>query len=213
MKKSTLILAFAAAAMSAGAFAGEVYGGAGTTGVVAGYSMSINDHLGARAEVNHLNYGRDFDTSDVKYDAKVKMQSLGVYADYFPFVSSGLRLTAGAMIGNDKVTGHAKGENGTVTINGQQYNAAGESLDVSAKFPTVRPYVGIGYGHTARKGLGFIADVGVAYGKASVSLTASQGLANAAGQSNIDAERQKAQDKLDKYDLYPVIKVGVGYTW
>ncbi|PRP68483.1 hypothetical protein BUE93_22030 [Chromobacterium amazonense] len=214
MKKLFLIAALAS--LSATSFAEEVYTAVGTTGFVLGASKEFSENLTARIEGNYLNYGRNFDSSDVKYDAKIKMSSLGLYADYFPFgsSSSGFRLTAGAMIGKDKVTGNGvANSNGTFTINGTEYSAAGESINVEAKFPNVRPYAGIGYGHTISKGFGFIADLGVAYGKASVNLNASQGLVNAAGQANIDAERNSAQDTLNKYKFYPVAKVGFAYTF
>lgn len=213
MKKSLLVTAALLAISAMSASATEIYTGAGTTGFVLGAGSKLNDNFGVRAEGNYLNYSHSFSTSDVNYDAKIKFQDFSLLADYFPFSGSGFRLSAGAVVGNDKLSGQATGQSGTVTINGNQYSAAGQSLNVSAKFPTVRPYVGIGYGHHADKGLSFFVDLGVEYGKASVDLTASPGLAAQAGQANIDAERNKVQDKVNKLNAYPVFRLGVSETF
>jgi hypothetical protein len=214
MKK--LLVLSVLASISVSALAEEIYTAVGTTGFVLGASKAFDEKINARIEGSYLDYKRNVNTTDVNYNAKIKMNSLGLYADYFPFSSSssGFRLTGGAMIGSDKITGNGvANSNGTFTINGTQYLAAGQSLNVEAKFPTVRPYLGIGYGHTISKGIGFIADLGVAYGKASVTLNASQGLVTAAGQANLDAERSRAQDTLNKYKFYPVAKVGLAYAF
>lgn len=205
---SVLILAV----LSATATAGEFYGGLGTTGLNVGYTHGISETFGVRAEGNYLNYGKDVNSDGVNYDAKVKMEHLGVYVDYHPF-GGNMRLTAGVLLGNDRFTGTAKGNAGTVNINGTDYNLSGESLKLDAKFPSTRPYLGIGYGHSVSKGLGMFFDVGVAYGKPKASLTASQGLATAAGDANIEAEKRKVQDDLDKVKLWPVVKVGLSYAF
>jgi hypothetical protein len=118
------------------------------------------------------------------------------------------------LIGTRKLEGTGRASGGTITINGVAYSAAGESIALDARFPTVSPYLGVGWGHKqADKGAGFYADLGTAIGRPKVKLTATPGLVAAAGQSNIDAEQQAAQDKADKLRFYPVVKVGFGYTF
>lgn len=112
----------------------------------------------------------------------------------------------------DRVTGTAKGNSGTVEFNGTAYSIAGETLALEAKFPSVRPCLGIGYGHSVSKGLRLFMDLGVAYGKPKATLTASEGLTTAAG-ADIEIERKKLQDDLDKLKVWPVIKIGLGYTF
>ncbi|MGR2682407.1 hypothetical protein [Chromobacterium haemolyticum] len=55
-------------------------------------------------------------------------------------------------------------------------------------------------------------DLGVAYGKPKATLTSSEGLTTAAG-ADIEIERKKLQDDLDKLKVWPVIKIGWGYTF
>lgn len=211
MKKQIILTALILATGTA--MAAEVYTGVGTTGLKLGYSHTLSNNFGARAEYNTLDYDRDFNTSDADYEGNIKFNSAGLYLDYFPF-SNGFRVSAGALIGNNKISANGKPKNGTYTINGQQYNAAGESVSATAKFPDVQPYVGIGYGYAPKRtGLGFYADLGVAYGKPKTTLTVSQGLRAQAGQANIDAERNKLQDEVDKLKTYPVLNVGVSYAF
>lgn len=212
MKKLIVLAALAIA--SGTAMAGEVYTGVGTIGINLGYAQALTEHIGVRGEYNTLNYDRDFNTSDVDYNGKLKFNSAGFYADYFPFAGHGLRLSAGALVGSNKVTAEGKAKNGNFTVNGQNYSAAGQSVNATAKFPDVQPYVGIGYGFSPNKaGFGLYADMGVAYGKPKATLTVSQGLLAQAGQANVDAERQKLQDELDKLKFYPVVNVGISYQF
>jgi hypothetical protein len=217
MKKTfVLALALAASAISSSASASgnEIYGGVGTTGFTAGYARAITPDVSARAEVNILKYDGHLNNDDVRYEAKLKLNSGAVYADYFPFDSSAFRLTGGAFFGDRKVDLKANAMSGTVTINGVKYNVAGESLTGSVKLPSVAPYIGIGSGHKATgAGLSFSTDLGVAIGKPDVTLSASPSLLAMAGQKNVDAERDRLQDKVDKYNLYPVLRFTVGYVF
>ncbi|MBL0093530.1 MAG: hypothetical protein IPP50_15065 [Piscinibacter sp.] len=74
-----------------------------------------------------------------------KFSTLGVYGDYF--LGSSFRFTAGALIGQRKASGNGVATNGTITINGTTYPAAGESVDAEARFWSFAPYLGIGFGH------------------------------------------------------------------
>lgn len=212
MKKTMIALALAASALTTASFAGELYTGVGTDGITVGYAQAVTPSMGVRVEANTLSYNANVNTNNVNYDGKLKFNTLALMYDYFPF-ASGFRVTTGAYIGDKKLDLNATGT-GNYTINGTTYNATGESLHGEVKYPSVTPYLGIGYGHnTMSKGLSFFADMGVTYGKPSVSLTASPGLQAVAGQANIDAERQRIQDKVNKYNVYPVVKIGLGYAF
>jgi hypothetical protein len=72
----------------------EVYGGGGTTGFEIGLTQNFANGFAARIEANSLSVTRDFTTSGVDYDAKVKFSNAGLYFD--GFLGSSFRLTAGA---------------------------------------------------------------------------------------------------------------------
>lgn len=216
--KKTLMLAFAMAAAvfatTATASNNEIYGGVGTTGITVGYARAVTQNVGARAEVNILKYDGHLNDDDVNYEANVKLNTGAVYADYFPFESSAFRITAGAIFGDKKVDLTANANGGTVTINGVKYPAAGQSLYGSVKLPSVAPYIGIGTGHKAiNAGFSFSTDFGASFGKPDVTLSASPALLALAGQANVDAERNRVQDKVKKYDIYPVLRFTVGYAF
>lgn len=212
MKK---LLALAAIALlSNAAAADQVYTGLGTTGLKLGYAHAFGERFGIRGEYNGLNYSHDFSTSDADYSGKLKFSSLGAYLDYFPF-DSGFRLSGGALIGNNRISADGRASNGVYTINGQQYSAAGETISASGDWPTVQPYLGLGYGFSpkARGGFGFYADAGIAFGRPDAQLSTSPGLRATAGAANIEAERQRLQDKFDDLRYYPVINIGVSYRF
>ena len=203
---------FGAALVSTSAQAVELFGGLGTTGLEIGLGSRIGPNTGLRMDAEFLDYSRSFDRNGASYDTKLKFSTLGVYGDYF--LGSSFRFTAGALIGQRKASGNGVATNGTITINGTTYPAAGESVAAEARFPSFAPYLGIGFGHAqVSKGLSFYFDAGVAIGKADAKITASPGLVAAAGQSNIDAEQRNLQDSVDALKFFPTVKFGLGYNF
>lgn len=203
---------FSASLASPSVQAVELFGGVGTTGFEVGLGSRIGSNAGLRMDAEFLDYGRKFDRNGASYDTQLKFSTLGVYGDYF--LGDSFRLTAGALIGQRKASGNGVATNGTITINGTTYPAAGESVDAQAKFPSFAPYLGIGFGHAqSSKGLSFYFDAGVAIGKPDAKITASPGLVAAAGQSNIDAEQRNLQESVDKLKFFPAVKFGLGYNF
>ena len=200
--------------VSVHAMAAEVYGGAATTGVELGVGQTFAERFGLRLEGNSLNLTRNFSTSDVQYDAKVKFGNAGVFADVF--IARGFRLTAGALVGDRGIHGVARSVGNTIQLNGVAYPvAAGDSLNFEAKFPTVSPYIGLGWGHqpSATAGLQFYADVGVAIGRPEVTFSPSASLAAKVNPSDLASEQASAQDKANSYRNYPVVKIGLLYAF
>lgn len=203
---------FGAALVSTSVQAVELFGGLGTTGLEIGLGSRIGPNTGLRMDAEFLDYSRSFDRNGASYDTKLKFSTLGVYGDYF--LGSSFRFTAGALIGQRKASGNGVATNGTITINGTTYPAAGESVAAEARFPSFAPYLGIGFGHAqVSKGLSFYFDAGVAIGKADAKITASPGLVAAAGQPNIDAEQRNLQDSVDALKFFPTVKFGLGYNF
>ena len=208
--------AFAFLCCSTAASAAEFYLGGGTTGAEVGVAQPVGSGLTLRLEGNALTYRTHFNTDGIDYDARLKANNAGAYVD--AFVSGGIRVTAGALMGNRKFHGTATGLNGSVSLNGVSYPVTpGDALDFEAKFPSVTPYLGLGYGHRgggdAGTGLRVYADAGVAYGRPKVTLSPTASLLTKVGEANVLAEQQTVQDKADKYRVYPVLKLGLGYAF
>ncbi len=204
-----LAAAACAATVCLPAHAGEMFAGIGTTGVELGFAAKLGASTGIHVDGEFLNYKRSWNNDGNNYDTQFKFRSLGLYGNYF--LTERFRLTAGVLAGSRKVTGTGVSSGGTVTINGVSYNvAAGDSLTVDAKFPSVSPYLGLGFGHADNgPGVGFYFDVGAVFGKPKVKLTPSANVLAQAGQANVDAEQAKLQDKMDKLRAYPAIKLGL----
>ncbi|SAK45438.1 hypothetical protein AWB79_00987 [Caballeronia hypogeia] len=217
MKKSLAALAVAIGVLVAPlSHAREIYGQLGTEGLGIGYAEPFGIRDNVRAEFNGLKFSHGFDAGGLHYDGTVNLYHGGFYFDFFPAPGTvGFRITAGALIGGDRIDATATSQNGTYTINGVPYPTFGQNIHAKATFPTVRPYLGIGFGHTptAQKGFSAFFDAGVAYGRPRVELDVPADIVAEAGQENIDAEQKDLQDKADKLRFYPIVKVGVTYRF
>ncbi|VVE36749.1 hypothetical protein [Pandoraea terrigena] len=194
----------------------EVYGSVGTDGVGLGYGYGISQHFGTRVEVSGFSYSHGFSAGDMHYDANLRLIHGSLLGDYFPAPSFfPIRLTVGVLVGADQLSGNATGSQGTYTFNGVTVPTQGESVHASLKFPAVRPYVGIGFGHNpnAKEGLSMAFDAGVAIGKPSVTFDVPQNIASAAGAQNVAAEEQNLRSKASKFPVYPIVKVSLTYRF
>ena len=191
----------------------EVYGGVGTTGYEIGLAQTVGNGFGARIEANSLSIRRDFNTSGIDYDSRLKFSNAGIYLD--AFVAGSFRVTGGALIGTRKFHGNARSSGNTIELNGVTYVlGAGDSLEFEAKFPNVMPYIGVGWGHQQdTAGLHFYADAGVAIGRPDVKLTPSPSLLAKVNPNDVAAEQNSAQDKADGLRFYPVLKFGIRYAF
>lgn len=220
MKNSLAALAALAGTLAALAtplaHAREIYGQIGTEGVGLGYSEPLGTRDNVRAEFNGFRFSHDFNAGGLHYDGTASIYHGGFYFDFFPAPDTvGFRITAGALVGGDNVDATATSMNGTYTINGVQYSTLGQSIHAKARFPTVRPYLGIGFGHTpvAQKGFSAFFDAGVAYGRPHIDFDVPADIVAEAGQANVDAEKQDLQNKADKLRFFPIVKVGVTYRF
>ncbi len=189
-----------------------IYGGAGSTGGEVGVAQAVGSSFAVRFEGNALSYRSHFTTNGVDYNARLKAGNAAAYVD--GFVIGSVRITGGALMGSRKFHGTASTVGGSVVVNGVRYPVSpGDGLDFDARFPTVTPYLGVGYGHRAGPGLQVYADAGVAYGRPKVTLSPTASLAAKVSPTDLLAEQRSVQDKADHYRAYPVLKIGLGYAF
>ena len=171
--------------------------------------------FGIRGELAQFTGSDTYTEDQITYKGDVKLKGNGLFVDVRPF-SGVFRLVGGVGFGGTSAALDAQATNGTVTIDGRSFDATGNSLSASIKYPSTMPYVGIGWGHGRHNepGWTFAFDLGVSIGKPSVTLTGSSGLLAQPGASAaIAAERQKVQDDLDSANVLPVVKFSVGYQF
>ena len=197
------------------AHAQEVYVQGGTLGAGIGAAYSFNSWSGAHAEVEGFGLSHSFDVSGNKYDGHLSLKQGGLYLDLFPFASSGFRVTGGALFNGDKLTANAvPNADGNYKIGDDYVPAIGAAPSATARFPSVMPYLGVGYGHKpVSKGFGFMCDLGVAYGRPHVSYSVPAVYSLLTTQANIDQEQQNITDQVQRYRWYPVAQVGVSYRF
>jgi hypothetical protein len=210
--KTTIALVTIACACAA-SHAGEVYGGIGFPGYTLGYSQPYSDVVTFRGEfAGGMSVSKNGQREGVNYNGSFKSNRIGAYADWHPG-GSGFHITGGLAASDTKLD--LKSNGGNANIGGKQVSLNGEYFNVQLKYPTITPYLGLGYGHkpVTDKGWGFFANVGVTIGKFKVSYDTSVVASGKATQAQVDTEVQKVRDSANKLSVLPAASVGVTYRF
>jgi hypothetical protein len=189
----------------------------GTLGVGLELSHLLGDHFGLRVGGNYFSQTRAQTEQSITYDATVKLQSFTGLLDWYPSRRGAFHFTAGAVSNPLKVAGVGVPESGaSYTINGNDYTSTQVGVFTSsAKYASVLPYVGLGFGTPASKshGFGVVFDIGAAIGKPTILLNSSNA-ANVAGvAADIRAEQAKVQDTANTLPVWPVVSLGLTYRF
>jgi len=186
---------------------------AGTLG--AGIELTTNIvplMLNGRIQMNGFRYNTTVTDTNVKYDAKLKLFSIGALADFYPMAGK-FRLSGGIYYNGNKldITGVPNANsfifNGTTYTSAQVGNVSG-TMD----FNNFAPYVGVGWGDAVSSGspLGFNIDLGVMYqGKPKTSISTSSSVAGLA--ADIAAEQTRLDNAVKNFKFYPVASVGISW--
>jgi hypothetical protein len=209
------ISALLLAASGIPAMASDVYVGVGFPGLLGiGFARPLNASFGLRAEYSGgIKVSKDGNQEGVNVVGSLQGSRLGAFADYYPF-QGGLRLVAG-LTSNDIQAKLTSTGTGTAQINGKQVDMSGQRFDITVKYPSSTPYLGIGWGHqqSDTKGLGGYLDAGVMVGSfgisASTSLVGVQGIT----QADVDAQIAKISDATNKLTVLPSVSLGLVYRF
>lgn len=198
--KQALFLAAALAACGTAQAAG-IGIRAGTTGIGADVAWNVLPTLDARVGYSALKWGFDTRTSDVNYDGDLKLSNLSTLLDFRP-LGPLFRLTGGLVFNKNKFEAVGR----PTTLPGS-FDATVESGRTAA------PYLGVGWGNVAGRGLNFYADLGVMFmGTPKATLNANcTGLSAgqcAALQSQAAAEESRLRDEVKSFRYYPVLNLG-----
>ncbi|MDQ6955335.1 MAG: hypothetical protein Q9M20_07810 [Mariprofundaceae bacterium] len=163
--------------------------------------------INARLQGNGFNYNTTITDTNITYDAKLKLATVGLLADVYPFAGK-FRLTGGAYYNGNKLTMNAR-QLGSVVIGGTTYVSPVVSTTVD--FNNFAPYVGIGWGDAISSGspIGFSFELGALYmGKPKTSI-----VAPGVSATDIAAEKQKLDDALKNMQFYPVASIGINFKF
>ena len=213
------LLALSSGALSTAALSAEEGGwfigiSGGTNGIAPelGYRA---EHLGLRANGGFLDYSRTENIDGIDYDGKLKLNSLGLLADWYPF-AGGFRISAGARSNANKIDLHATPTTNVVIGNVSYTPAQAGNLDGTVDFKSLAPTLTLGYGGTLARGftLGFEAGV-VMQGSPKLTLVSSGGTLsnNAQFLAELERERQQAEDDAKDFKFWPVVQVHFLYRF
>jgi hypothetical protein len=198
----------------------------------------ISPSFNARVGVNTFGTGIDINETEFDYEGDLNLFNVSTLIDVQPFKSSGFRLSAGLVFGNNNIQGTADvservaDELGAVEFNGETIDIRDLNIDNLATIDadidinnSVAPYLGIGGGNAVAegKGLGFWWNLGVVFGvspEATVTSNFSTEIPAelreevvAAADRTLENEEADLNDELDVLGVYPVLSLGLSYQF
>lgn len=223
LKRYVFVVALSLAGLSNAAIAapGDVALGlkVGTLGVGVELTMEAVENVNVRFGGNYFKVSREIDVEDNAYDMDLKLNTYTAMADWY-VTDSSFRITAGAFINENGLTGTSLASN-TYDIGSNTYtNTEVGVLTADADFKTVAPYLGIGWGNPLAddSDWSFMVDLGVIFaGKPRLDIMSTGGTLsnNALLLTDIEeAERDfRDSDEIGYLKYYPVISVGLNYRF
>lgn len=199
----------------------------GTTGLGVEWITPLNDRLRARVMLTYIAINADLEEEDIDYEVEFDSANFGAVLEWRPF-GTNFRLSGGLVgtsFGFDLQSDNAQ----------QSYDIGNDTysgnlqLEGDVEFADVAPYVSIGWSSDLDDyGVYLGIELGLLYvGNPSLSLDASGDIVsddinngrpiqvrnNAEFQADLELERQKLEDDLEGYALYPILTFSVGYRF
>jgi len=219
------LLVIAALWLGSASLAGAAGFGAGlrvsSLGVGLEGAAGVMPDLNVRGGIYGFQYSYSGTESGNEYEFDLELFSAAGLVDYH-LLGGGFRVSGGVLFNGNGID--AVGE----TALGTTYEIGGEVYTIDevgeftgdVEFSSLAPYAGIGWGNMAsgKPGLGLLLDLGVVFqGSPSVALGTEKVLDDARAQeeleANLAAEEADMEDGLKEFKFYPVLSVGVRYTF
>jgi len=196
---------------------------AGTPGFGGSASWRFADHFGARAGFNYFGYAQtDVEIDGINYNnTDLRLMSEPIGLDIYPWKKSSFRITVGIMLNQNEYTGVSSQDpiaNRTfleIGDSGNSYDSAAiGDLNLTVEQQLISPYLSIGYSYyfDKAKHWSLSGELGVAYtGNPDVTLTTS--IPNSVPRQDLNAEAKQIEDTFEKYKFYPILRLGVNYSF
>ncbi len=211
IKLTVLLLLLAVFSVKAQDYAASLK--VGTLGINLEGVRSFGEDFNARVGFAFFNYNYDGGggDEDFEYSAGLKLFSISMLADYFPFGNT-FRLTGGVLI-NLNTFDVDLVPTETYTVGGDEYtpDKLGK-LTAKIDFNKLSPYIGIGIGNPTAgdSGLKFALDIGTVYqGAPKVDLSAT-GLIEPSAAPD---QQEQLQDNVSWFKWFPVVSLGITYKF
>jgi hypothetical protein len=204
MAAGLLVSVLATTAQANDALGLAVAGKVSTLGYGVELGYRFNNYLGLRAGLNKGSFGYSNNYSGTDYNYTMDFDNIPVSLDWF-VLGGTFRVTGGVVSNNNKLTGIS---NGTANIGGTVTTA---TVTTETTFAKTSTYLGLGWGGlpSTTKGFGLSFDIGV-MGQGSPTTTIT---APGVPPADIAAEEATINSDLKNYKYWPVVTVGIGYTF
>ena len=178
-------------------------------GMEAGYRA--NEHWQVRAGVNGASGNFVYKRSDYDLHSRLSLLNAGVTADYFPFagdfhLSGGLRLSA------NRIEGKVRNLHGKLK-NGANVFVPNPLTDFTVTQNLIQPYLGAGYSVKIRDGVSLNFDLGALYAGTPDLDVDSRASKLGFSRKDIRREIARAQDRISPFKVYPVMQVGLKFSF
>lgn len=191
---------------------------AGTPGIGGDLTLGLHPKFNTRLGFNVFGLSlASSETNDEgvteELQADLKWLTIPVFLDWHPW-ESGMRFSLGAMINKNRID--ISNDTASVEINEVEY--AVESVEGKISFNTLSPYLGIGYGNAADTNghWHFACDVGVMF-QGAPQVDFSGVATNPAQQADLDADLDEESSTWEEdfkvFTMYPIVSLGVSYTF
>ena len=188
----------------------------GTLGYGADVTVTLMPRLNLRAGVALFDYDFEEDAEEgeaVEVQVGLDWQTVSLLVDWHLW-EGGFRASGGLILNNNEIVASAD-PNDLVEIGNGEYIVS--SLSGEITFPEVVPYLGIGYGNAAGEGhWHFAFDLGVMFqGTPDVELraTAANPFLQSAVNADLAIEKADLEEDVESFTLYPVLSLGLSYTF
>ncbi len=183
---------------------------------------ALTENYSARVGFNKYSFSFNHPSGGQTFNGNLNWASISALVDWRPW-GGVTHVTAGAIFNNNKINANSMVANGsTYTANGIGYSCAsagGCGVVFSMGFNKVAPYLGIGWsGQPKKQGFSFSTDIGVMFQGSPQATVHSVGTWDVGGTlvstAALDADAQnQLNSDLSSFKYYPVLSIGVGYTF
>lgn len=189
---------------------------AGTTGIGIGARYQLSEVFVLRADYDHLDYSRDFNSDDVDYDGTLNFKPFTFAVDVHPFRNS-FFVSAGYTAGDRNIDLKAR-PSGDTNIGGTIFTPTEiGTLTATADMGNGAPFVGLGFDNAfnASGSLSFRFLVGAVLGDdPEVTMTSDGTYANLPiYQQALENERRELQEDVKEVKTWPVLQVGLSWRF
>jgi hypothetical protein len=187
----------------------------GTQGLGPEIAYRGGDHFGMRGNAGYLSYNHDQTVNQISYSGKLKLNSVGLMADWYP-MGGGFRFSLGARNNDNKIHINSTPAS-SVTVGNNVYTPAQVgTLSGVVTGNSFSPSFSLGYGGTVAKGFTLGAELGVVFqGSPKVQNYQATGLlaSNPAFQADLQTERTRVEDKVHSYQYWPIAQIQLLYRF